>query len=372
MNNANRVECWLAVHHTPDLGKHVSTLLHRYGDVQALCEARDIKVARPAASLLNEPSENYRRDLHWCQQAGHRLIAYDDHSYPPRLRDLPKPPPVLFALGDVSLLREAQITVVGSRCPTTAGLESAQRISSDLAHAGLVITSGLANGIDTAAHRAALAAQASTIAVVGTGLDIVYPAKNKSLAEKIAANGVLISEFSCATPPRPAHFPQRNRLMAALSLGVLVVEASERSGSLITARLAGEYGREVFAVPGSVRNPCVRGCHRLIRDGAHLVESAQDVLVELAPILRTVAARDSNDDKASLPHRSDNANQPGQELLSSDYQDLLRHMAYDEPISVDDLVNRSGLTAAQTASMLLILELRGWVQSSHQTYVRIK
>lgn len=368
MNNTSDIEYWLAIHHTPELGRRLPALMQRYGDVRTLCESYRPTSGRTPASLVNEPDERYRRDLHWVQQPGHHTIAYGDSAYPSLLRNLPTPPTLLFALGDVSLLAEPQLTVVGSRCPSPAGLETTKLISSELARAGLVITSGLAAGIDTAAHQAALAAKAPTIAVVGTGLDLVYPAKNKSLAQDIAEHGLLLSEFSCATPPLAHNFPQRNRLMAALSLGVLVIEATERSGSLITARLAGEYGREVFAVPGSIRNPAARGCHRLLRDGAHLVECADDVLQQLAPALqRAIASKpESAQDQPSKDRAVD------KETLLPHHRQLLDNMSYDEPVSVDELVMRSGLSAAEVSSVLLILELERWVRSSNHLYMRIK
>lgn len=368
MDNANKIEYWLAVHHAPELSKQLPALMDRYGDVRSLCESCRLKNGRTPAALIREPDENYRRDLHWARQTGHQTIAYDQPAYPSSLRDLPMPPALLFALGDVSLLSEPQITVVGSRRPSFSGMENAKVMTRDLAQSGLLITSGLADGIDTLAHQTALDVGTPTIAVVGTGLDFVYPAKNKMLAQNIAAQGLLLSEFSCATPPHARNFPQRNRVMAALSLGVLVVEAAERSGSLITARLAAEYGREVFAVPGSIRNPCARGCHRLIRDGAHLVESADEILLELA-----LALQPSMETRKEASSKSPDAKQETErEDLPPDHQSLLDNMAYDEPASVDDLVERSGLTAAEVASILLILELEGWVRSSNQVYVRIK
>ena len=368
MNNASERERWLALHHSLESRRQLPALLAHYGDVRSLCESYRPKNGKTPAQLLDDPDERYQKDWRWSQQTGHKLIAYGDPDYPPALRELPTPPVVLFALGDVSLLSEPQLTVVGSRRPSLAGLENAKTLSRELAQAGLVISSGLAAGIDTAAHLETLAVKAPTIAVVGTGLDLVYPARNKALAQDIAAQGLLISEFSCGMPPLAPNFPQRNRLMAALSLGVLVIEATNRSGSLITARLASEYGREVFAVPGSIRNPCASGCHRLIRDGAHLVESAHDVLLVLSPELQRLT------EKTDRPpnERRDKKPSARQEALSPDHRHLLDNMAYDEPAAVDELVERSGLTAAEVSSMLLILELEGWVRSEHHLYARIK
>ncbi len=237
--------------------------------------------------------------------------------------------------------------MVGSRNPTPAGQRHAHLFARHLAARGLGITSGLAMGVDAAAHQGALDAQGMTIAVTGTGLDRVYPASNSALAERIREHGLLISEFPPGTPARRDHFPRRNRLIAALSLGSLVVEAALRSGSLITARLAGELGREVFAMPGSVDNPLARGCHRLIRQGAKLVETADDILEELGPLLDNVGKVTQK-----LSH------QTPPEVHDKDYQHLLKHLD-NAPRSIDELAAQTGLAVDAVSSMLLILELHG-------------
>ncbi len=217
----------------------------------------------------------------WCAQPGNALVTLADPAYPSTLLAMPDPPPVLYVKGDLALLHASAIALVGSRNGTPQGLEDAAHFARELAAAGLVVVSGLALGIDAAAHRGALSVAGPTVAVIGTGIDIVYPAAHRELAHRIAAHGALVSEWPLGTPARPSHFPQRNRLIAGLSKGVLIVEAALRSGSLITARLANEMGRDVFALPGSIHSPLSRGCHRLIKEGARLTEEPAEILEEL-------------------------------------------------------------------------------------------
>lgn len=283
----------------------------------------------------------------WLDQPSHQLILDADPRYPARLRDLNDAPPALFYLGDPDLFNVPQLAMVGSRNPTPAGLRHARQFAQHLAGQGLGITSGLALGVDAAAHQGALEAQGMTLAITGTGLDRVYPASNQALAERIRDHGLIISEFPPGTPARRDHFPRRNRLIAALSLGTLVIEAALRSGSLITARLAGELGREVFAMPGSVDNPLARGCHRLIRQGAKLVETADDILEELGPLLDNVSKVPSSSPREAPP-----------DVHDKDYQHLLKHLD-NAPQSIDELVEHTGLAVDAVSSMLLILELRG-------------
>jgi DNA processing protein len=252
--------------------------------------------------------------------------------------------------GDAALLCAPQLAIVGSRNPSHSGCDNARAFSELLTRAGLVVTSGLALGIDACAHAAALDAGGQTIAVAATGLDRVYPSAHRELAHRIAAQGALVSEFALGTPPRREHFPRRNRLISGRSLGVLVVEAALQSGSLITARLAAEQGREVFAIPGSIHSPLARGCHALIRQGAKLVETAQDVLEELGALAGFVAAPPGA-----------NATPPG---APSDpaQQELLELIGYD-PVEMDTLIARSGLTPGRVSSMLLLMELRGLIEA---------
>lgn len=290
-------------------------------------------------------------DLRWLQAAGRHLLTVSMPAYPVPLRHIADPPPVLFVVGRAQALSNLQLAVVGSRRATPCGVETAKRFSAELAERGLTITSGLALGIDAASHRGAMAVGGCTLAVAAHGLDSVYPRRHQRLAGQVAEHGALVSEFSPGTPPLAGHFPRRNRLISGLSLGVLVVEAARRSGSLITARLAGEQGREVFAVPGPIQSPLARGCHDLIRQGAKLVEQVADILEELpvdvapAPAVRVSASKPA----AGVPADLDSAHR---RVL-----DCLGHRA----ISVDELVERSGLTADIVCSILLALELRGLV-----------
>ena len=244
---------------------------------------RDLAAFPPRAQayLRSSARAASRAEARWLAQSGHDLLPYTDHRFPPVLRASGDCPIGLYIEGDAERLCDPQLAIVGSRNPTPQGGETAFSFAQFLARRGLTITSGLALGIDAAAHRGALAGGAATIAVVATGLDLVYPAVNRELAREVARSGALISEFPLGTAPLARNFPRRNRIIAALSLGTLVVEASLRSGSLITARLAAEFGREVFAIPGSIHNPQAKGCHELIRQGAKLTECAADILSEL-------------------------------------------------------------------------------------------
>lgn len=262
---------------------------------------------------------------------------------------------MLYVHGDAAALHEASLAIVGSRNPTPVGMDNAYQFARHLSRAGLTITSGMALGIDAAAHRGALAAGGRTFAVAGTGLDRVYPVAHRELASQIADCGAVVSEFPLSTPPVPRNFPKRNRIISGLSLGVLVVEAAPSSGSLITARLAAEQGREVLAIPGSIHNPLARGCHALIRLGAKLVETADDILEELGPMSGTIGP-------------APNAGAAGQagnvlEGLDVESRSLLEHMGF-EPAPVDTLVERTGLTAEAVSRMLLILELQGFISSA--------
>lgn len=293
------------------------------------------------------------QDLKWLEQPGCHILLLDDPQYPALLRDIHDPPPLLYLQGDINLLSQWQLAIVGSRNPSQTGRQLAYDFANYLGQGGLCITSGLAMGIDAAAHKGALAAGGKTIAVVGTGLDRVYPAKNRELAHDIAANGLLVSEFALGTAPKAENFPRRNRIISALSLGTLVVEAALKSGSLITARMAMEQAREVFAIPGSIHNPLAKGCHKLIREGAKLVETAQDILEELGPLAQLQV-------EATFTHPEQNEEQ--QQANDPEYQLLLDKLGFD-PITIDELIQRSGLTAEEVSSMLLLLELKGQVES---------
>jgi DNA processing protein len=283
--------------------------------------------------------------------------------YPPRLVESHAAPALLYVQGDAALLGSAQLAMVGSRSPTQGGRRTAREFAGYLAQAGLTITSGLALGIDAASHEGALAAQGRTIAVLGSGLDQVYPPQHRALAARIAAQGALISEFPPGTPPLRQNFPLRNRIIAALAVGTLVVEAARGSGSLITAQRAIELGREVFAIPGPIHNPLARGCHALIRQGAKLVENAQDVLSELNFSLPQQLVMSLSGNRGDAP--------PGVLVLDKEYKILLDALGF-EPTGVDSLVERTGLPSQSVASMLLILELEGAVElQSGGRYLRL-
>ncbi len=296
---------------------------------------------------MNNPS-----DIEWRADARHHVVPHESDDFPELLAQISNPPLLLYVDGNPDLLQLPALAIVGSRNPTEGGARTAFEFAHYLAGAGFTIVSGLAQGIDTAAHRGALAAGGTTIAVLGHGIDRVYPASNKKLAHEIAASGALLSEYPLGMHPGKHHFPERNRLISGLSLGTLVVEAARRSGSLITARLAAEQGREVFALPGSIHNPLARGCHELIRQGAKLVETAEDIVGELGPlaghVLQTAMESTSNENPAPLHEH--------------EYVELRKQLGHD-PVTVDELAENSGLTIDQVSSMLLILELHGEVES---------
>jgi DNA processing protein len=308
---------------------------------QALTSIVGDKAARLLLDTDNHPA--VEQALVWSEAPGQHLVCLADPDYPQTLLQIPDPPTLLYVRGRLDLLNSAALAMIGSRNPTPQGSQNAERFAAALAQAGLTVTSGLALGIDAAAHRGALTASGNTVAFIGTGIDRIYPATNRQLAIEIAARGSIISEFPLGTPPVAANFPRRNRLIAGLSLGALVVEATVDSGSLITARLASEQGREVFAIPGSIHSPQSRGCHKLIKQGAKLVETVQDVLDE-------------------LHWKGAAAESPLQSESTQDVPGLLRSMGFD-PCSVDELAHLNGLTAGVVSVMLLHLELDGQVAS---------
>jgi DNA processing protein len=283
------------------------------------------------------------RALEWASKPSHSIITLADASYPRALLEITDPPALLYAIGRSDLLQRPSLAVVGSRNATAQGESNAEAFAKALSDAGLTIVSGLAMGIDAAAHRGGLAGPGSTIAVVGTGVDITYPRRNAELAAQVAERGLLLSEFPLGTAPAAYNFPKRNRLISGLARGCLVVEAAAASGSLITARTAAEQGREVFAIPGSIHSPLSRGCHGLIKTGAKLVESAQDVLDELSGFRGTAYA--------STTAKS------GEAIVATG---LLACMGHD-PVDVDALSARAGLSVEQVSSELLRLELDGRV-----------
>lgn len=360
----DNIDAWLILLRTPGFGQVTvrERLAAADGDIQAALAQAKREAARcdAARAWLRQPDAAVlAADRAWLAQPGHRLLRCDEADFPPQLETIDKPPAALFVAGRVDLLLYPQVAIVGSRNATSAGLATARRFAQALGSAGFVITSGMADGIDGAAHTAALAVDLPTVAVIGTGVDKVYPRKHQDLARQIAAQGALVSELPLGTSARAEHFPQRNRIISGLSLGTLVIEADLRSGSLITARLAAEQAREVFAVPGSIHNPLARGCHKLIRDGARLVETADEVTQILAPAARALGLE--------LNERLERAGASpaaatGGWRSDPEYGALLQALGYD-PADMDDLVGRTGQSASALSSMLLMLELEGLVES---------
>lgn len=365
--DSETLRAWLALLRTPGLGPaRGRALLERWGDPRAILNAgraawRAAGVPEETCHALAEPDwRAVDTDLQWLAAARRALIPFGDPRYPARLAEIPGAPLALFALGDTELLALPQLAIVGARAASRQGEENAQAFAAELARRGLTITSGLAQGIDAAAHRGALQAEGCTVAVCGNGLDRVYPARNRELAHAIAERGLLVSEFPTGTPPLAENFPRRNRLISGLALGVLVVEAARESGSLITARLAAEQGREVFAIPGSIHNPLARGCHALIREGAKLVETVDDILAELAPLLPARAAPES-----AAPRTAPTIADPLQARV-------LEALGF-ETVALDHLVARLGLPVEQVSAALSALELEGWVAAGPgDTFTRLQ
>ena len=365
---------WLRLTLLPGIGpERQRSLLAAFGlPAQVFAAGRSAIAAAAGADtadlLFAAPDEaRIAAALAWAAEPGNHILTLGDAAYPRGLLEIPDPPVLLYVKGDPALLAGTALAIVGARSATPGGVANAQAFAEHLAGAGLTIVSGLALGIDAAAHRGALnQADGKTVAVIGTGADRVYPARHQTLAREIAERGVIVSELPLGTPALPHNFPRRNRLIAGLARGVLVVEAAVGSGSLITARLASECGREVFAIPGSIHSPLARGCHRLIRDGAKLVETAADVLDELAwggtarppaqPATRSAArgrrraAEDAS--QALFPPPAPDAELPPEQAA------VLGALGHD-PLDVDTLAARSGLTLDALYAILLSLELDG-------------
>jgi len=289
----------------------------------------------------------------WAQASDQHIVTLADTAYPRALLDIADPPTLIYVRGRLDLLQRPALAIVGSRNPTPQGIKNAENFSAALAQSGLIIVSGLALGIDTAAHQAALSVQGDTIAVIGTGIDRIYPARNLDLARKIVKQGCIISEFPLGTPAVAYNFPRRNRLISGLARGVLVVEAAAESGSLITARLAGEQGKEVFSIPGSIHSPQARGCHKLIKQGAKLVETVQDILEEL-----DWHDQYSEKDQASAFSPPAPSVTATVQETRTDTDELLALIGFD-PCSIDELAARSGLSIEILSQQLLQLELDG-------------
>lgn len=355
---------WLAALHLSGIGPvKLRRWLTHIPHIQQLFLASEKELEQVGLSVkeiqqIKSPDwESVNKELRWCEESGCHIVTISDPDYPPLLREIHDPPLVLFVIGDKNCLAKPQIAIVGTRNPTTSACESAHSFAQQLASLGLIVTSGMALGIDAASHKGAMTV-GETIAVMGAGLATIYPASHRRLAETIKSRGALVSEFSPFVLPKAKNFPLRNRVISGLSMGVLVVEAAVKSGSLITARIAIEQGREVFAIPGSIYNPQVRGCHYLIRNGAKLVETVADVIEELGALLGVLQP------KAALAPTSSNCID-----LAGNMQQLFDKIGF-ETTSLDTIIVRSGLTASKVSSILLSLELEGYVQTVPGGYAR--
>ena len=356
------IQAWLTLTHVKKLGPvTLQKLITQFKTPEAVLSANQSELQSLGINkvviegILHADEKDIQRDLNWLEHENHHLITINDPAYPDRLKQISDPPYVLYVLGKPehaqTLLSDPQLGIVGSRSTSSQGKETATSFANRLANCGLIITSGLASGVDGAAHRGALQSNiGSTIAVAACGLDRVYPAEHRNLAEQISQQGLIVSEFPIGTSPSPGHFPRRNRIISGLSLGVLVVEASIKSGSLITARFAIEQGREVFAIPGSIHNPLSKGCHNLIRNGAKLVETVEDVLEEFKHHLDLDTLQKQNTTSKSV-----NSNQ-SHAVTDPQHEIVLNCMGL-EPTSIDSIIERCGLPVEVVSSILLILEL---------------
>jgi DNA processing protein len=355
----DQLASFLTLNHIFGLGRvSLIKLRDRFGgDFNQILNAsrRDLQAAglkqRKIDRVLNPDRKLVDQELAWAEQPGNHIICFDDDAYPALLKQTTNFPPLLYGSGNIELLEHPQIAIVGSRNCTPGGANTATDFARFLARSGITITSGMATGIDSRAHEGALSCGGNTIAVTGTGLDRIYPSGNRQLAYEIHEKGLLVTEFPLGTGPRSENFPRRNRIISGMCVATLVVEATRRSGSLITAHLAAEQGREVFAVPGSIHNPQALGCHQLIREGAKLVDQASDIIEELGSLLGFI-----------VEQQQETGKDPDDQLDQVTIQ-LLDSIGYD-PVSSDVLVERSGLTIDKLSSMLLSLELNNRIQSA--------
>lgn len=387
MKTSEELKAWITLWRVPGVGsKTYQKLLASFADPSAVFGASQSSLLSAGISKkLAEKIKSYNdlsitntadTDIEWLLSAeNHSIITIHCNDYPALLKRIDNPPPILFIKGNSNILNDPQLAIIGSRNPTKSGTDNAVSFAKHLGKTGLCITSGLALGIDGSAHQGALQANAPTIAVIATGIDRVYPAVHRDLAHKIVEKGAIVSEFPIGTQPKAENFPRRNRIISGLSHGTLVVEAALQSGSLITARLAMEQNREVFAIPSSIHNPLAKGCHQLIRQGAKLVETADDILEEMASVI------DLND-LDTLPNMEDNQNQPTQiismdekekdDKSNAEYQVVLDKMGFD-PTPIDQLVIDTGYSPEALSTMLLMLELQNKISSNGGgTYTRLK
>ncbi len=368
----------LALHSAPRIG--CSTLnqlcalpcslssLFETPDILTTFELKKSRLETIREALRTPDWKTVEQTLKWAEAEENHILLLSHKDYPELLKQIHSPPPLLFVKGHLAVLNDIQLAMVGSRNPGVDGSETAWQFAHHLAQHGMVITSGMALGIDTQSHKGALAANGRSIAVAGTGLNRIYPARNKELAWQLIEQGAIISEYPLETGPLKANFPQRNRIISGLSVGTLVVEAALKSGSLITAREALEQGREVFAIPGSIHNPLSRGCHQLIKAGAKLVETADDIVEELASLMLASRLPDQPElfnttKKAPIPEPDP--------LLPKVQQQILKNISYS-PVAVDQVIERSGLSAADVSANLVLLEINDYIQSHPGNMVSLK
>ncbi|MEE9445114.1 MAG: DNA-processing protein DprA [Cocleimonas sp.] len=381
MKTNDELKAWILLWRVPGVGsKTYEKLLAHFTDPVAVFNAntntlKEAGLSQKLANTLYEfrDKDSADADIDWLNSdKNHTIITIQCSEYPTLLKQIDNPPPLLYIKGNHSLLNDPQLAIIGSRNPTRGGTDNAYSFAKHLGKTGLCITSGLALGIDGTAHKGALDADAPTIAVIATGIDRVYPATHRELAHNIVEQGAIVSEFPIGTQPKSENFPRRNRIISGLSYGTLVVEAALKSGSLITARLAMEQNREVFAIPSSIHNPLAKGCHLLIRQGAKLVETAEDILEEMADVIN--ADLNLNTDNP-LDKNTANINESAQENRkdnTTEYQELLDRMGFD-PIPIDQLVIETGNSPEALSAMLLMLELQNKVSSNGGgTYTRLK
>lgn len=384
---------WIALSRLKGIGpKVLFNLLSHFDSPQLALEASEqewkalginISIRAELAEFQRDPlnhpcGQQALKDIEWLKANNANVIDWFDASYPDLLRELTTPPPLLYVRGNIHLLNKPQIAVIGSRKASVNGLDNARRLSNELAQSAFVITSGLALGIDASAHRGALDAEAETIAVLGSGIDQIYPSSNRALANDIIEQGALVSEFPLGTQPKRDHFPRRNRIISGMARGVLVVEAALKSGSLITARYALEQNREVFAIPGSINNPQAQGCHSLLKEGAVLVDCAEDItqvidpLLDYVPHIQPTPSTDSypqtslNFAATPKPINADNDMSPPLDL--TEVESALFSVLGFDPISVDRLIELCRLPAAEVSSALISLELYGLAESGPMGY----
>lgn len=356
------LSAWLSLCMTPELSnKNTHLLLQHFTNAAKIFDEKlslDKNLGKEVLGLISlcrarkanpDTNKKIQQALQWRNQKQHHLITLHCDTYPPLLKEIPDPPLLLYVVGSLAALCLPQIAIVGSRKASPGGKVMAKRLAENLVRYGYAICSGMALGIDSEGHQGALTEQGISVAVLGCGIDQIYPRSNARLAKQLAARGALVSEFPLGTPPKPWHFPQRNRIISGLSQGVVVVEAALKSGSLITARYALEQGREVFAVPGSPHNPQAKGSHYLLKSGAKLVENASDVIEELGAFINIQQKRRINNENPSTH-------------LNKAAQTLLKHIDY-EVTNIDLLIHQTGINAEHIASLLIELELAGLIIS---------